>query len=230
MSSQTQADMMFHRLRRDILECRLGPGRRLRINEIADSSEVSLGAVREALSRLIAEGLAVAEAQKGYRVTPLSLEDLSDLTEARVEIERTALSRSIARGDLEWEAGLVAAWHRLSRLAEPRLENPEADRWLKAHAEFHLALVAACGSSKILQIRDQLYQQSERYRRYSGVIAPDRDLRTEHQRIFDAAIVRDTAAATSALEAHLRLTARLLSGSPAFALAQAEADDEREAS
>src|SRR3974390_2862204 len=110
MSSRTQADRMFETLRGGILACRLLPGSKLRINDIAESSEVSLGAVREALSRLGAEGLVIAESQKGYRVTPLSEEDLRDLTEARAEIERIALSRSIAHGDLEWESNLVAAW------------------------------------------------------------------------------------------------------------------------
>ncbi len=84
MSAKTQSERMFERLRGDILACRLMPGSKLRINDIAGSSEVSLGVVREALSQLGAEGLVIAESQKGYRVAPLSTEDLLDLTEARV--------------------------------------------------------------------------------------------------------------------------------------------------
>lgn len=213
MSSQTQSDRMFDALRRDILACRLLPGSKLRIGDIAESAEVSLGAVREALSRLGAEGLVIAESQKGYRVAPLSVEDLRDLTEARIEIERIALSRSIARGDLEWEANLVASWHRLSNIPEPTLDDPHAHRWLTAHADFHLALVAACGSNKLLQIRSQLYQQSERYRLYSGVVARERDVYAEHQAIFDTTIARNTAAATEAIAGHLQTTAKLIIGS-----------------
>src|SRR5271166_3486068 len=214
MSAKTQSNRMFDRLRDDILACRLLPDSKLRINDIAESSEVSLGAVREALSRLGAEGLVIAESQKGYRVAPLSVEDLRDLTEARVEIERIALSRSIAQGDLEWETNLVAAWHRLSKISERLPEDPQAlEQWAAAHAAFHLALVAACGSNKLLQIRSQLYQQSERYRRYSGVVFRERDVSAEHQRIFDATIARDTAAATEAIAEHLRLTAEIIVGS-----------------
>ncbi len=213
MTAKTQYDRIFERLHADILACRLPPGSKLRINDVAGSSKVSLGAVREALSRLGAEGLVVSESQKGYRVAPLSVDGLRDLTEARVEIERIALSRSIARGDLEWEAALVAAWHRLSKLPEPQPHDPEALRWLAAHGEFHLALVAACGSNKLLQIRVQLYQQSERYRCYSGVVARERDVYAEHQAIFDATIARDTPAAAQAIEAHLRKTADIIVGS-----------------
>ncbi|MGO9701298.1 MAG: FCD domain-containing protein [Xanthobacteraceae bacterium] len=204
---------MCDALRRDILECRLLPGSKLRINDIADVAEVSLGAVREALSRLGAEGLVIAESQKGYRVAPLSLEDLRDLTEARIEIERIALFRSIDRGDLEWEAKLVAAWHRLSKIPEPKPQDRHAQRWLTAHAEFHLALVAACGSNKLLQIRSQLYQQSERYRLYSGVVDRERDVYVEHQAIFEATIARSGATATEAIERHFRTTANIIVGS-----------------
>ncbi len=210
MSAKTQSDRMFDRLQTDILTCRLLPGSKLRISDIAESSEVSLGAVREALSRLGAEGLVIAESQKGYRVTPLSVEDMRDLTEARVEIERMCLFRSIAQGDLEWETNLVAAWHRLSKVQEPLPEDAQAHRWATAHAEFHRALVAACGSNKLLQIRSQLYQQSERYRSYSGVVARERNVFAEHQTIFDATIARNASAATEAIDAHLRMTAKII--------------------
>ena len=210
MSAKTQSDRMFDRLQADILTCRLLPGGKLCISDIAQSSEVSLGAVREALSRLGAEGLVIAEPQKGYRVSPLSVEDLRDLTEARVEIEQIGLSRSIAQGDLEWETNLVAAWHRLSKIPEPQPADPQAVRWATAHAEFHRALVAACGSNKLLQIRSQLYRQSERYRSYSGVVARERNVFAEHQAIFDATIARNAAAATEAIEGHLRLTAEII--------------------
>ncbi len=222
MSNKTQSDRMFETLRHDILACVLLPGSKLRISDIAETSAVSLGAVREALSRLGAEGLVVAESQKGYRVAPISAEDFRDLTEARVEIERIALTRSLAAGDLDWETDLVAAWHRLSRISE-QTGGPlfASDPWAQAHGAFHAALVSACGSTKLLQIRTQLYQQTERYRRYSGVIARERNVAAEHQRIFDAAIARDAAAASQAIADHLRLTADII-----FASLKLEEDGE----
>ncbi|RBP02876.1 GntR family transcriptional regulator [Roseiarcus fermentans] len=227
MSSKTQSDRMFDALRADILACRILPGSKLRINDIAATSEVSLGAVREALSRLGAEDLVIAESQKGYRVAPLSVEDLQDLTEARVEIEGAALARSIARGDLDWETNLVAAWHRLSRISEREEDDRglPTDQWALAHGAFHEALVKACGSAKLLQIRSQLYQQTERYRRYSGVVDRDRDVAGEHRRIFDAAIARDGAEAAKAISEHLRATAAIITGS--FGRPDAADDDKR---
>ena len=207
-----QSDRVFTTLRDDILSCRVEPGAKLRINEIAVSHGVSLGAVREALSRLGAEGLAIAESQKGYRVTPLSVVELRDLTEARVEIERIALIRSVERGDLEWETGLVGAWHKLSRIDEriPSEGHKLADQWAIAHAAFHQALVAASGSARLLQIRAHLYEQAERYRRYSAPLANKRDVAGEHLGIFDAAMARHAPLAGQLIAEHLQRTASLI--------------------
>ena len=186
--------------------------------------EVSLGTVREALSRLGAEGLVIAESQKGYRVGPLSVEDLRDLTEVRVEIERIALARAIASGDLDWETNLVAARHRLSRISERVEGDPHhaSDQWAQAHGAFHEALVKACGSAKLLQIRAQLYQQTERYRRFSDVVGRERNVFAEHQRIFDATIARDSTAATNAIAEHLYYDS-LLRSSPARSSSKSKA-------
>ena len=72
----TQADEVFETLRAEILSCRLPPSAKIRINEIALRLVVSPGAVREALSRLSAEGMTVAEAQKGYLVASVSVDEL----------------------------------------------------------------------------------------------------------------------------------------------------------
>src|SRR3974390_224828 len=99
----------YERLRGDLLACRLEPGARLRMGDLCRSLEVSLSAVREALSRLPAEGLVVAEPQRGFRAAPISADELRDLTSVRLEIEALCVRGAIARGDLSWEAQLVAA-------------------------------------------------------------------------------------------------------------------------
>ena len=224
MPSKTQSDLVFDALRAEILSCHVQPGGKLRINEIAEAREVSLGAVREALSRLGAEGLVIAESQKGYHVTPLSVEELLDLTEARIEIERIALTRAIERGDLEWETGIVGAWHKLSRIDESlATDNLHlSDPWATAHAGYHKALVAACGSARLLQIRFQLYELTERYRRYSKPLANvNRDVAGEHQEIFDAVMARDATLAGRLIAEHLQRTVSLIVTSPRLATERA---------
>ena len=174
---------------------------------------VSLSAVREALSRLTAEGLVVAEPQRGFRVAPISASELRDLTGVRAAVEGMCMERALAIGDVGWESQLVAAFHRLSRTQERALEDPQRmnEAWSVAHAAFHEALVSACDSLCLLQIRASLYAQSERYRRLSVPLAgADRDLNREHRDIMQAALDRDIGCAKHLMMRHLELTTSVL--------------------
>ena len=169
--------------------------------------------MREALSRLTSEGLVVAEPQRGFRVAPISADELSDLTQVRAQIEGACLERAIAVGDVGWEARLVAAFHRLSRTPEREPGDPQRmnEAWSAAHAAYHEALVAACDSPWLLRLRATLYAQSERYRRLSVPLAEiTRDLNREHQDIMDAAFARDGGRARTLMTRHLELTTRIL--------------------
>jgi DNA-binding GntR family transcriptional regulator len=198
-------------LRAEILACRLSPGEKLPVAALARRLGVSLSAVREALSRLAAEGLVEAEDQRGFRVSDLSLEDLADITRTRIELETLALRRSIALGDERWRDGIRRALDALAVLAvpEPGDAGPGFETWRAAHRQFHLALVAACASPWLLRFRNTLYEHSERYRFLSYGVAP-RDVDGEHRRIAEAALDRDVEAAVGALGDHFTRTAAII--------------------
>lgn len=203
----------YERLRADLLACRLRPGTRLKIGALCDTLQVSLSAVREALARLTSEGLVVAEPQRGFRVTPISAEELRDLTAIRTQIEGMCLDRAISVGDVAWEAQMTAAFHRLSRTPEREPGDPQRmnEAWSAAHADYHEALVAGCDSAWLLRLRRILYSQSERYRRLSVPLAEiERDLNREHKAIMDAVLARDAATAKRLIAAHIELTTRVL--------------------
>lgn len=77
--SASLTERAYQRLRDDLLTCRLAPGDRLSIKELSAELGVSLGAVREALSRLTSEGFVTAQPQRGFRAAPITVEDLIDL-------------------------------------------------------------------------------------------------------------------------------------------------------
>ena len=189
---------------------------RLKTNELCQTLSVSLSAVREALARLTSEGLVVAEPQRSYRAAPISAAELRDLTDVRAQIEGACLERAIARGDVGWEAQLVAALHRLSRTPEREPSDPQRmnEAWSAAHAAFHEALVCACDSPWLLRLRAALYAQSERYRRLSVPLAVARDLNGEHHDLMAAAVAHDAERARSLLTQHLDLTTRVLLEQP----------------
>jgi DNA-binding GntR family transcriptional regulator len=213
-SPKSQATLAYEAIRGDILAGRHAPDKKLKIQDLASDLDVSPGAVREALSRLVPEQLVVSRDQRGFVVAPLSIADLEDLTDLRCEIEEIALRRSVERGDVNWEANLLAAAHRL-RSIPLRIDGDVVLRreWVDAHAAFHAALVAACGSRRLLTLHAQLYEQSERYRGLSAHLETDRNVAHEHQEIVNLALARDADGLVDATLDHLRTTTKLIAGS-----------------
>jgi DNA-binding GntR family transcriptional regulator len=207
---RTLAAAIVVRLRTDILNGRIRPGEKLGVSALSERFDVSFAAVREALSRLVANGLVVAKDQRGFRASPLSLSDLMDITQTRVEIECLALRRAIALGDDAWRDRVSQAWRELQSL--PRISADDRgrhdDAWSVMHGRFHSALVGACGLTWLMRFRDSLYEKSERYRQLAVAIEPTgRDIETEHRLIVEAALARDADRATAELARHIERTA-----------------------
>jgi len=200
-------------LRTSIIEARYAPGEKLRIDQLGKELDASSGAVREALSRLTAEGLVLAEPQRGFVVAPISRKDLEDLTEVRIDIECRCLAQTIAAGDVAWEGRLMSLQHQL-RALEPSIYSPgsvEARKFHSLHHAFHAELTSLCGNSWWHRLREQLFLQSERYRRLSGPFDEQgRDISAEHDAIAKAAVSRDTQGAVQHMADHLRRTTEIL--------------------
>jgi DNA-binding GntR family transcriptional regulator len=212
-SAQSLTEKVYRDLRASLLACRIAPGERLKIADLCEQLDVSLGAVREALSRLSSEGLVVTEPQRGFRAAPISREELQDLTQVRIEIESLCLRRALEVGDLSWESTAVAAFHTLAHTPKSGGDDPLmlSDIWSERHAHFHESLVSSCDSPTLMQIRRQLYAQSERYRRLSLPLAEtDRDLVHEHRAMLDAVLARDADLAVALMAGHLRQTTQIL--------------------
>jgi DNA-binding GntR family transcriptional regulator len=212
-ASQTSA--VYHRLRRDLIKATFLPGEKLLIASLCARYAVSLSPVREALNRLSREGLVIHTEQRGFHVPPFSNAHLEDLTKTRGWLNEIGLRESIAHGDSAWEERVVLAYHRLARL--PRyVGEPDGERvseeWENAHREFHESLVAACGSTWLIQYCKQLFDAAERYRNLSrlprAVPSPRND--DEHRLITEAVVARDQASAIALLHRHFEHTAALV--------------------
>lgn len=201
-------------VRSDILHGRLRPGERLGSSVLSTQYGVSLGVVREALTRLGEQGLVVSQPQQGFQVTPISLEDLLDLTSVRLDIETLALRRSVERGDVAWRSVLVAAHYVLEHTARyDDLEPPTMNEdWATAHKAFHHQLISACGSVRLLEIAESLRDSADLYRRWSSPIGGDtgREIVGEHQAIFDAVQAGDADRAVDELHQHIAHTTKVL--------------------
>ena len=199
---------VLHRLRSDIVSCALKPGQRLRFESLRAVYGVSFSPLREALSKLVSEGLVVAEGQRGFRVAPVSKADLDDLTNVRVLVECEALRLAIMAGGEDWNLAVLASFHRMDRLqaalGEQYFLSPE---WALKHADFHTALASGSHSATLLSIRETLFNRAQRYRRISSLYRPGtRAKEAEHRAIMEAALARDVSAAVHLIEVHLRQT------------------------
>ena len=209
-----RSDGIYERLRADILGGRLGPGQRLKFPELSQRYATSVGAAREALTRLAGDGLVQSQPHQGYRVMPLSHEDLADLTYARVEIESRVLRLSVLHGDMHWESQAVAAHHILERT--PFLGGEDADHpgdaWSAAHAAFHRALLAGCPNRRLLSTAHGLREEAELYLQWSVSFGqePDRDVAAEHRALLQAATAREPDTACDLLRDHIAHTAQLV--------------------
>jgi len=207
---KSQSAIVFEQLRRDILSGVIVPGERLIMERLCFDYASSLGAVREALSRLTSERLTIVEPYRGYTVAPINRHDLRDLTAARVSIEHLCVVESIANSDIAWEARLLALEHQLARV--PQLTDGKFnEEWAVLHTELHATLVEKCKNTWLLSFRTVLFEQSERYRRIAALTTHnDRDIIAEHSKIINAAIQRDVETACVLLESHFRRTAQTI--------------------
>lgn len=209
---RTRSDEAYVRLRQDLLDGGFEPESRLRVEHLRDRYALGATPLREALSRLSAEGLVQLEGQRGFRVPPVSLDELDDITDMRALLEVHAVARSIEAGDDAWEGRVVGAYHRLAKTENVRrgIVAPFVE-WEARNREFHDALISACASRWLRQFRGTLYAHHERYRKLAvEAHSPRRNVAREHRAIFEAALDRDVARASELVSAHVRLTAETL--------------------
>jgi DNA-binding GntR family transcriptional regulator len=208
--SRTLIERAYAQLRDDIIEGRLAPGEKLRVEHLKAHYKVGAGTLREAITRLVSDALVVAEGQRGFRVAPIALEDLDDLTRLRLHIEIDALRQSIRHGDAAWRTRLQQVFDELSAFEQPILAEHRA-RWELLNARFHETLTSAYESPWTVKVLRLLSRHGERYRRYAiGLADSGRDVHAEHREIFEFAIAGMEARAALALEAHIRATPDLL--------------------
>ncbi len=182
---------------------RLRPGERMRSDALRLRYGASVGTIREALNRLRAEGLVEQEDQRGFRVAPVGLAELRELTATRCSVNSIAIPESLRHGDQAWEEAIVLAFHRLTRVA-PAPECEDRQAGMERHREFHASLYAACGSRFLFAFANELFDRAVQYQSLAITVAPQpRDIIGEHRAIMDAVLARDAATAVALLERHL---------------------------
>jgi GntR family transcriptional regulator, carbon starvation induced regulator len=144
-------------------------------------------------------------------VPPVSIEGWRELVKTRCWLEGKALEESIRNGDQAWEERIVVSFHHFSRTPWKLSEQDTSTNpaWEERHRTFHLALIAACGSSILIGICKDLMDQAQRYR-FISVASSHRHRNTleEHRGIMEAVLDRKTDLAVERLVEHYQTTLR----------------------
>ena len=204
-AATTVGSSVYLKIKSDIITGALKPGKKLKLDTLKVQYLASVSTLRETLNRLASDGFVEAPEQRGFLVRTMSNEDLIELSNLRVLLECAALKASLAFGDEEWEGNLVSAHHKLAMIGKKIIagEGVPPERQLQYDWEFHFALVRACNSRHMISVFQNIY---EKYIGYQLVLRNYRWAKAleEQQMIFEAALARDSEAATELLKSHLR--------------------------
>jgi DNA-binding GntR family transcriptional regulator len=207
---KSTAAIVADQLRSAIMYGSLPPGSQMGEAELATRLGVSRGPLREAMQRLVQEGLLHSEPHRGLFVTSLEAEDVQDIYLARLAVERAACERIVRTHRVEAVAELTAAQVRIVGAA--RSGDPE--ELAAADQEFHETLVRVSGSPRLQRMAQTLLVEKRMcLTALQGKYQADPEaLVQEHQGIVDAIEVGDEQAVVARLEEHMNDALERLNG------------------
>jgi GntR family transcriptional regulator, carbon starvation induced regulator len=211
-AAQTATEQALQLLRQDIVSGVLLPDTKLKMRELKERYGFGATPLREALSQLAAQGFVSQASQRGFRVPPLSLLHLDDISRSRQLIEGEALRLAIDAGGDAWEAEISASFYLLEQqvLRLQAKRQPLDDGYEQIHSRFHRALVAACPLPSLKIFSEQLYTQGIRYRLLMlRAIPASQEVIDEHRRLKGFTLARKSDAAIRALCDHIAFPARI---------------------
>jgi DNA-binding GntR family transcriptional regulator len=183
ITRESTASVIARQLRNAIIHGSIEPGSQLGEAELAGRLGISRGPLREAMQRLVQEGLLRSEPNRGLFVIELNADDVEDIYLARAAIERAAVS-AIVDGDPVRSAGILQKAH----LAMARAAKRSDARALSdADLSFHQALVNESGSRRLKRMHDTLLAETRMC--LAALELTDylpTDIVTEHGAIVDA--------------------------------------------
>jgi len=194
------SDTAYQRLKDDIILWRLEPGTPLGEIETAQRLGVSRTPVREALSRLTAEGLVATGTGRTAIVALVSIADLTHLFEYREALETQAARLAAARRDP----------HVFTKLRDRFLEGPDSAHKPESKHPYYLAdkldeaIDATIANPYLVNAMRDLRGHLARYRRHAHT-NPDRleQVTREHLLIVEAILAGDATLAAQATAVHL---------------------------
>lgn len=193
-------DLVFHTLRRAIMQGNLKPGERLMEIKLANRMGVSRTPIREAIRMLELEGLVVMIPRKGAQVAKITEKDLREVLEVRMGMEQLAVRFACERITTEQADELYKA----SREFEEAVKQNNLTQIAEADVHFHELVYQASGNARLVQLLNNLREQMYRYRiEYLKVTEIRSSLVKEHDILCEKLRARDVLGAQSIMNDHI---------------------------
>ena len=209
----------YEYLRDRVVTFRVKPGERLNESEIAAALTMSRAPIREALNRLIADGLVSFEPRRGFFCRRLSISEMAELYAVRYDLESGALRLSLADASDDAIAGFVQKW----RTADAMRPSDDIDAFVAADEAFHLELAALAENAARLKFLENINDRIRFVRRIN--LETRGGALDEHRDLLDAVAARNAAAAQDILRHHLDRSAEEVRDQVQYAIARIYADD-----
>jgi DNA-binding GntR family transcriptional regulator len=186
-------------LRHMIVTGALRPGQRVAQEEVAGRLGVSIAPVREALRTLEQEGQVTYLPRRGYFITALEIDDLSEIYELRAILEARAARRALDELD---QAGLTRIELAAQDCADAA-QRGDVPAELDANRRFHFAILESPRQPHTLRLIRLLWDSTETYRAlYYNSPAERQESIEAHERILDALRGREADRLVAELDAH----------------------------
>ncbi|HWA60645.1 MAG TPA: GntR family transcriptional regulator [Caulobacteraceae bacterium] len=199
----TAGDKAYEIIRALILEGRFAPGDWLREEELTSVCGVSRTPIREAIRRLVAEGLIVKNPRFGAQVASIAPAELEEIYTLRAMVESHAAARAATRIGDEQIARLMELASVMERAA---IAGDEAirTRYTHANAEFHRIILDAADSPRLTKMAALLVELPLTLRTLAKYSLEDRQRSLRHHRELIAAFqARSPQWASAAMQSHV---------------------------
>ena len=182
-------------LKERLVNCIYPPGTLLNEAQLAADLGASRTPVREAISRLEMEGFVKIMPKKGIYVTNISLNDVLQIFQTRIEIEPIAVR--LAAPHLPREELLAFC-------GKFKGEAPDIQNGFRLDTAMHLFIIEHCGNRYIIDMMHRIFDENTRV-----IISSKQnqvqihDARLEHLDILNSLLDKDTERAIALMQSHI---------------------------
>ncbi len=205
-TSSTLNSKVYERIRADVLTCQVPPGSFISEAALVQKYKFGKAGIRNALARLIQEGMVVNRGRKGHIVRPLTMRELREIFQMRLLIEPPA-ARIAAPIITDEAIKKLIILSKQSRTV-PNDDPKSVVARLAATRSFHVAIAEATGNELLIRFMSRVHDNMLRVSYLTVATSPESDTRQEYQSIIDAFTAHDPDRAAEVVKLHVENSER----------------------